>query len=93
MMRKRTGGGGGGGGGVDFDPLPSTSKLFLEGASREEVETESRTETDSTREWETREEEGQPKKLNIRGEARVPDERKEPRTHEVKALIIPGGSE
>nr|XP_051229239.1 uncharacterized protein LOC127347050 [Lolium perenne] len=30
-----------------------------------------------------------PKKLRIRGEAQVPDERREPTSHEAKALIIP----
>ncbi|KAK1684049.1 hypothetical protein QYE76_044897 [Lolium multiflorum] len=57
----------------------------------EEAETESRAEEDSSRGFETPEEDGRPKPLKIRGEARVPDERKEPKTHEAKTLIIPAG--
>ncbi|KAK1601189.1 hypothetical protein QYE76_018925 [Lolium multiflorum] len=57
----------------------------------EEAETESRAEEDSSRGFETPEEDGRPKPLKIRGEARVPDERKEPKTHEEKTLIIPAG--
>ncbi|XP_071676855.1 uncharacterized protein [Lolium perenne] len=67
------------------------SGFFLEGTSREEAETESRAEEDSSRGFETPEEDGRPKALKIRGEARVPDERKEPKTHEAKTLIIPAG--
>jgi hypothetical protein len=69
--------------------------LFLEGASKEEVETEmeSRAETDSTHEVGVIEEEGQLQKLKIRGKARVPDKRKNPKTHEAKSLIIPAGDE
>ncbi|XP_071679320.1 uncharacterized protein [Lolium perenne] len=90
------GGGGGGWGGPDFEPPPSASgdvasEFFLEGPSREEAETESRAEEDSSRGVETPEEDGRPKPLKIRGEARVPDERKEPKTHEAKTLIIPAG--
>ena len=92
------GGGGGGWGGPDFEPPPSASGdvasgFFLEGPSREEAETESRAEEDSSRGFETPEEDGRPKALKIRGEARVPDERKEPKTHEAKTLIIPAGPE
>jgi hypothetical protein len=65
----------------------------LEGTSREEAETESRAEEDSSRGFETPEKDGRPKPLKIRGEARVPDERKEPKTHEAKTLIIPAGPE
>ena len=89
--RGRGGGrGGGGGGGVDFDPPPSASgdvapEFFLEGPSRDEAETESRDETET--------EEAGPKKLRTRGESRVPDERKEPKTHEAKTRIIPAQSE
>jgi len=79
---------------VDFDPPPSASgdvapELFLEGTSREEAETE----TESRDELELTEEEAGPKKLRTRGESRVPDERKEPKTHEAKTRIIPAQSE
>jgi hypothetical protein len=39
------------------------------------------------------EEEARPKKLKTRGESRVPGERKEPKTQEAKARIIPYGVE
>lgn len=75
---------------MDFDPPPSASgdvapEFFLEGPSRDEAETESRDETET--------EEAGPKKLRTRGESRVPDERKEPKTHEAKTRIIPSQSE
>ena len=92
--------GGGRGGGVDFDPPPFASgdvalELFLEGPSRAEAETEmeSRDEWDSRHELEVMEEEALPKKLKTRGESRVPDERKEPKTQEAKTLIVPDGVE
>ena len=85
---------------MDFDPPPSASgdaapDFFLEGPSgaEAETETESRDEMDSRHELEVMEEEAQPKKLKTRGEARVPDERKEPKTHEAKSHIIPTSAE
>jgi hypothetical protein len=39
------------------------------------------------------EEEARPKKLKTRGKLRFPEERKEPKTQEVKARIIPDGVE
>jgi hypothetical protein len=83
---------------VDFDPPPSASGgvafgFFLDGPFREEAATESRPEEDSSHEFETLEEEVRLKQPKIREEARVPDERKEPKTHEVKTLIIPAGLE
>ncbi|KAK1692814.1 hypothetical protein QYE76_009511 [Lolium multiflorum] len=95
-------GGGRGGGGVhmDFDEPPSASgdvapELFLEGPSSGEVEmeTESTHESDSRAELEVMEGGGAPKPLKIRGEARVPDARKEPKTHDDKALIIPSSDD
>ena len=83
---------------MDFEPPPSASgdvapELFLEGPSgpQAETETESRDESDSGDE----EGEGEPqlKKLPTRGESKVPDERKEPKTEEAKALIKPNGKE
>ena len=85
---------------MDFDPPPSASgdvapELFLEGPYRAEAETEteSRDEWDSRHELEVMEEEALPKKLKTRGESRVPDERKEPKTQEAKTLIVPDGVE
>ncbi|KAK1664375.1 hypothetical protein QYE76_052534 [Lolium multiflorum] len=98
----RGGGRGRGGGGVhmDFDEPPSASgdvapELFLEGPSSGEVEmeTESTHESDSRAELEVMEGGGAPKPLKIRGEARVPEARKEPKTHDDKALIIPSSDE
>ncbi|KAK1653185.1 hypothetical protein QYE76_070990 [Lolium multiflorum] len=95
-------GGGRGGGGVhmDFDEPPSASgdvapELYLEGPSSGEVEmeTESTHESDSRAELEVMEGEGAPKPLKLRGEARVPDARKEPKTHDDKALIIPSSDD
>ena len=95
-------GGGRGGGGVhmDFDEPPSASgdvapELYLEGPSSGEVEmeTESTHESDSRAELEVMEDGGAPKPLKLRGEARVPDARKEPKTHDDKALIIPSSDE
>ena len=94
----RRGRGGGGGGGVDFEPPPSASgdvapELFLEGpsGSQAETETESRDESDSGHE--EGEGEPQPKKLSTRGESKVPDATKEPKTEEAKPRIIPNGKE
>ena len=75
---------------MDFDPPPSASgdvapQLFLEGPSRAEADEEED-------ELEVMEEEA-PKKLKTRGESRVPDERKEPKTQEAKTLIVPDGVE
>ena len=88
--------GGVGGGGVDFEPPPSASgdvapELFLEGPSgpQAETETESRDESDSGHE----EGEGETKKLSTRGESKVPDAKKEPKTEEAKPRIIPNGKE
>ncbi|KAK1604158.1 hypothetical protein QYE76_027831 [Lolium multiflorum] len=95
-------GGGRGGGGVhmDFDEPPSASgdvapELYLEGPSSGEVEmeTESTHESDSRAELEVMEDGGAPKPLKLRGEARVPDARKEPKTHDDKALIIPSSDD
>jgi hypothetical protein len=59
----------------------------LEGPSRDEAETEVEVESGHELEEEVR------KKLRTRGEAQVPDEDKEPRTEEAKALIYPNGVE
>ena len=87
--------GGGGGGGVDFDPPPSASgdvapHLFLEGPSIPQAETESTDESDSD---EVEDEEVRPKPLRTRGESKVPEWRKEPKTEEAKPRIIPNGKE
>ncbi|KAK1627445.1 hypothetical protein QYE76_001760 [Lolium multiflorum] len=76
---------------VELEVAWEEVEVEVEGTSREEAETESRAEEDSSRGFETPEEDGRPKALKIRGEARVPDERKEPKTHEAKTLIIPAG--
>ena len=87
-------GGGGGGGGVDFEPPPSAEgdvapDLFLEGGpSTDEVETET-----EAPEVETSTETGAPKKLKLRGESRVPEEKDWPKTEEEKILIIPSQAE
>ncbi|KAK1678238.1 hypothetical protein QYE76_039086 [Lolium multiflorum] len=95
-------GGGRGGGGVhmDFDEPPSASgdvapELYLEGPSSGEVEMEmeSTHESDSRAELEVMEDGGAPKPLKLRGEAGVPDARKEPKTHDDKALIIPSSDD
>ena len=85
---------------MDFSPPPSASgdvtpELFLEGPSSAEMEmeTESTHESDSRAELEVMEGGGAPKPLKIRGEAKVPEARKEPKTHDEKALIIPSGDE
>jgi hypothetical protein len=94
-------GGAGGGrgvsgwGGVDFDPPPSASsgvapELLLEGSSRAD-ESDSRHELEVMEEED--EEEARPKNLKTRAESRVPEERKEPKTQEAKARIIPDGVE
>jgi hypothetical protein len=80
-------------GGVDLDPPPSASgdiapELFMEELSRED--TTSREDESDSCELEVMEQ-GEPKKLRIRGESRVPEERKEPKTQEAKTLIIPDG--
>ena len=89
--------GGVGGGGVDFEPPPSASgdvapELFLEGPSRQQAETETESPDEDSGDEEG---EGEPqlKKLPTRGESKVPDERKEPKTEEAKALIKPHGKE
>ena len=81
---------------MDFEPPPSASgdvapELFLEGPSgpQAETETESRDESDSGHE----DEEALPKKNKTRGESKVPDERREPKTEEAKPRIIPNGKE
>ena len=101
--RGRGGGGRGGGGGVDFDPPPSASgdeapHLFLEGPGEpetEEPETEERTEgsQEGSEAADLSTEPPQPKKVRTRGEAGVPDERREPKTEADKALIIPKSPE
>ncbi|KAK1669701.1 hypothetical protein QYE76_057860 [Lolium multiflorum] len=58
-----------------------------------EMETESTHESDSRAELEVMEGGGAPKPLKIRGEARVPEARKEPKTHDDKALIIPSSDD
>ena len=80
---------------MDFEPPPSASgdvapELFLEGPSRDEAETESRDEADSRHEMEGRRDEEAlpPKKLRTRGEAGVPDERKEPKTRRRSPLLF-----
>nr|XP_051190101.1 uncharacterized protein LOC127303400 [Lolium perenne] len=85
---------------MDFDEPPSASgdvapELFLEGPSSGEVEmeTESTHESNSRAELEVMEDGGAPKPLKLRGEARVPDARKEPKTHDDKALIIPSSDD
>ena len=85
---------------MDFDPPPSASgdialELFLEGPSsaETEMEIESTHESDSRAELEVMEGGGAPKPLKIRGEARVLDARKELKTHDDKALIIPSSDE
>ncbi|KAK1683325.1 hypothetical protein QYE76_044173 [Lolium multiflorum] len=57
------------------------------------METESTHESDSRAELEVMEGGGAPKPLKIRGEARVPEARKEPKTHDDKALIIPSSDD
>ena len=80
---------------MDFDPPPSASgdvapHLFLEGPSIPQAETESRDESDSD---EVEDEEARPKPLRTRGESKVPEWRKEPKTEEAKPRIIPNGKE
>ncbi|KAK1620517.1 hypothetical protein QYE76_026034 [Lolium multiflorum] len=58
-----------------------------------EMETESTHESDSRAELEVMEDGGAPKPLKLRGEAGVPDARKEPKTHDDKALIIPSSDD
>ena len=87
--------GGGGGGGVDFDPPPSASgdvapHLFLEGPSIPQAETESVDESDSDK---VEDEEARPKPLRTRGESKVLDMTKEPKTEEAKPRIISNGVE
>ena len=89
--------GGVGGGGVDFEPPPSAfgdvaPELFLEGPSRQQAETETESPDEDSGDEEG---EGEPqlKKLPTRGESKVPDEKKEPKTEEAKALIKPHGKE
>jgi hypothetical protein len=89
--------GGAGEGGVDCDPPSFASgdvapELFLEGLSRAD-ESDSRHESNSRHELEVMEEEARPKKLKTRGKSRFPEERKEPKTQEAKARIIPDGVE
>lgn len=77
---------------MDFDPPPSASgdvapELFLEGPSTDEAEAEAEGQFRDEAELVP------PRKLRTRGESGVPEERKEPRTHEAKALIIPDGLE
>ena len=90
--------GGRAGGGVDFEveasELPSASgdvasQLQLE--PTDEAETEHRDEVES--EASEGEVEAAPKKVRIRGEAKVPNEDKEPQTEEAKALLWPNGKE
>ena len=81
---------------MDFDPPPSASgdvapELFLEGPSTDEAEAETEAEAEGQFRDET--ELVPPRKLRTRGGSGVPEERKEPRTHEAKALIIPDGLE
>ena len=54
---------------------------------------ESTHESDSRAELLVMEDGAAPKPLKIRGEAKVPEARKEPKTHDEKALIIPSGDE
>ena len=97
--RARRGGGGRGGGGVELEAsqLPSASgdvasELQLEVESTDEGETEYRDDAKSTQEAGV-EVEAAPKKVRLRGEAKVPNEDKEPKTEEAKALIEPNGIE
>ena len=84
---------------MDFDPPPSASgdvapELYLEGPSSAEIELEMESTHDSRADLEMEEEEvAPPKALMIRGEAKVPEARKEPKTHDEKDLIIPISNE
>ena len=99
----RAGGQGGGQGGGYMDHTPSASEVpsasgdvasqyQLEDEVEDEAQTESRHEVDVEDEVED-EVEAAPKRPRMRGEAGVPEEDKEPKSEEAKAIIIPKGVE
>jgi len=91
------GGRGGGGEGGRVAPLllgdkPSASGDVASGSTRSES-TEAEVEMEAESRDEETEREMAPKRLRVRGEATVPEGRREPTTEDGKALIVPNDKE